>query len=90
MAPPSATVPGPETKPESPVPCPDNGTHFAEARRWVDDRVATGRWSDQQREELRNHRHQLTNEQYHALLTKLAAEVNAQRLRIETTNGPPF
>ncbi|CAM3803766.1 hypothetical protein G4177_32015 [Corallococcus sp. ZKHCc1 1396] len=85
---PTATAPTPETKP-TPLSW-ENNARFAEAHRWVEDRMATGRWGDAQRAELHAWRGQLKGEQYQALLMKLVVEVNAQRLRVETTHGPPF
>ncbi|CAM4072414.1 hypothetical protein [Corallococcus exiguus] len=77
-------------KPEAAPASPESLALQAEAHQWMDARLASGRWGNAQREELRAYRQRLTGAQYHELFKKLAVEVNSQRLRVETTDGPPF
>ncbi|MBN9687215.1 MULTISPECIES: hypothetical protein [unclassified Corallococcus] len=79
--------------PDSPEPAPPipsgNVEAYAKARRVLEDGLASRSWGDQERDEFRALREQLTQPQLRELLTKLSVAINHQQLRV-TTRGAPF
>lgn len=89
-----AASPAAEAKPKNrepapPTASPDNLAAFEEARRLVDDSLASQRWGDKHLEEFRALRGQLTDRQYFELVRELVTAFNNRQVQVKTS-GPPF
>jgi hypothetical protein len=76
-------------EPAQPSASPENLAAFQEARRLVDDSLASQHWGDKQREEFRTLRGRLADRQYFGLVRELVTAFNNRQVQVKTS-GPPF
>ncbi|MCY1033476.1 hypothetical protein OV207_18635 [Corallococcus sp. BB11-1] len=80
------TPPAPEPRP--PQPTPQSVAAFSQGRRLVENAVATGRWSEAQRDELRSLLSQLTPEQRQEIIRTLVVNINGGKVKVDLVGAP--
>ncbi|NOK34046.1 hypothetical protein HMI49_12665 [Corallococcus exercitus] len=75
-------------EPRPPEPTPQSVAAFNQGRGLVENAVATGRWSEAQRQELRSLLSQLTPEQRQEIIRTLVVSINSGKVKVDVVGAP--